>query len=435
MKGLKEMNNNRIVWIDKLKAIGFFFVILGHLDINTKFQLWIYSFHMPLFLLVTGLTFNLEKTYKTDFKTFFLTRFKRLIIPYIWMSMISLTILYLRRLIIGGGIPDLSDYLMSILIANTRITNLAPSPALYYVVLLFFAEIGLWFIVKLAKNNKTYIFLLLLAVLPASLLTINAKVVLHLNVVPVAMFLIFIGRILMDLYKSGFKEKIEALSNDRYIFICALMLIIGSALAFINQRISIHANKYGREFIAFLVCALLINIALALITMKLPDSRLFTYIGQSTLFYMGLHTELKNLLEQIGRTFTDIEGAEFITAAVLILFFGLAPLSKITDKYFPFVAGKPTTVKNRKTLLCQTFMTFFAFATVFYTAVTQLAAAYLPSLISGALPKVGFYAAATVIWALVCLVFCIAAQKIFPAVFLIEKPRTALKAENGVVNS
>ena len=429
------MNNKRIVWIDQLKAIGFFFVILGHLEINETFQLWIYSFHMPLFLLVTGLTFNFDKAFRTDFKTFFLTRVKRLIIPYFWMSMISLSILYLRRLILGGSIPDLSDYLMGILLANTRITKVAPSPALYYVVLLFFSEIGLWFIIKIARNKKPYILLLLLAVLPASLLTINAKVVLHLNVVPVAMLLIFIGRILMDLYQSGYKEKLDALSSDRYFCLCALMLIAGSALAFINERISIHANKYGREFIAFLACALLINIALALITMRLPDSRLFTYIGQSTLFYMGMHSEIKNVLEQIGRTFTSIESAEFITAALLILFFGLAPLSKITDRYFPFVSGKSTTVKDRKTLLCQTFMTFFAFAAVYYTAVSHLAAAYLPSLLSGALPKVGFHAAATVIWALVCLVGCIAARKIFPAVFLIEKQRPAVKSGNGIINS
>ena len=55
------MAQRRILWLDQLKAVGFFLVILGHMDIPGALNGWIYSFHMPLFFLVSGFTLNLKK--------------------------------------------------------------------------------------------------------------------------------------------------------------------------------------------------------------------------------------------------------------------------------------------------------------------------------------------------------------------------------------
>lgn len=72
------MQQKRILWLDQLKAIAFFFVILGHMSISGEPKNWIYSFHMPLFFLVSGFTFNLEKTAKSQFLPYCGKLFKRL---------------------------------------------------------------------------------------------------------------------------------------------------------------------------------------------------------------------------------------------------------------------------------------------------------------------------------------------------------------------
>lgn len=41
--------NGRIVWIEQLRSIAFFFVILGHVALPKDVQSVIYSFHMPFF--------------------------------------------------------------------------------------------------------------------------------------------------------------------------------------------------------------------------------------------------------------------------------------------------------------------------------------------------------------------------------------------------
>lgn len=40
---------HRVHWIDVLKGIGIFLVIMGHTIKDTYVYNWIYSFHMPLF--------------------------------------------------------------------------------------------------------------------------------------------------------------------------------------------------------------------------------------------------------------------------------------------------------------------------------------------------------------------------------------------------
>lgn len=423
------MKNKRIVWIDLYKAVGFFFVLFGHLEIPENFTVWVYSFHMPLFLLATGLTFNIEKTYRANFKDYLSVRFKRLIVPYFWLQMISLAILFLRRTVLGGSVPDLTDYLCGILISNTQINQYSPGPALYYIVLLFFAEIAFWAVIKVAKGNKRNIFFVLFLLLPISFINRGRSGPMHLFVVPVAMMIIFVGRMLMDAYNDGLKEKLSALSPLKYSALCIALLAVGTLLAFLNGRSSLHTNKYGKDFAVYILCALAMNVAIALIVMRvserLPDKiqNMYVYVGQSTLFYLGAHSQIKNVFEQIGRRFTDIESWPFIIVTVFILYFLLIPLSKITDRCFPFVVGKSTVNPSARQKFGQIFMTFFAFAPVFYMTVFQISRTYLSAFASTAMGTAVIYSAATVLWAVLCLVIREVADRIAPVVYLIEKPK------------
>lgn len=45
---------DRINWIDCIKGIGIYFVILGHIYKCNNIGIWIYSFHMPLFFILSG---------------------------------------------------------------------------------------------------------------------------------------------------------------------------------------------------------------------------------------------------------------------------------------------------------------------------------------------------------------------------------------------
>ena len=64
-------NKTRLLWVDQLKAVGMFFVIWGHCVqrcANKVILQGIYSFHMPFFFILSGLTMNPNKYEKvTEF--------------------------------------------------------------------------------------------------------------------------------------------------------------------------------------------------------------------------------------------------------------------------------------------------------------------------------------------------------------------------------
>lgn len=55
----------RVAWADNLKAFAIFLVVLGHTGLEGQslivhtIRTWIYEFHMPLFFLLSGLSFSI----------------------------------------------------------------------------------------------------------------------------------------------------------------------------------------------------------------------------------------------------------------------------------------------------------------------------------------------------------------------------------------
>lgn len=82
----------RIVWIDELKAFAIILVVMGHVLISRflpQFAVWhdvIYSFHMPLFMFLSGLfaykaTEAVERGMK---KKYIENKFRQLLLPVIF---------------------------------------------------------------------------------------------------------------------------------------------------------------------------------------------------------------------------------------------------------------------------------------------------------------------------------------------------------------
>lgn len=119
-------SNNRIQYIDFIKGIAIFFVCLGHsaqyLDIenywNNSIWEFIYSFHMPLFMILCGFFF--KSSIKLSFKELISKKFTQLIIPTITFFLTCDTILFLRDF---KNLPSLSDSLFFIKYLKVYIHN------------------------------------------------------------------------------------------------------------------------------------------------------------------------------------------------------------------------------------------------------------------------------------------------------------------------
>lgn len=89
---MKKILNKEICF---LQTIGIILVVLGHSGKHIPYlSKWIYSFHMPLFMFISGYLFNYNIG---GYKAFFIKKTKRLLIPYFVIS----TVAYIPKYLLG----------------------------------------------------------------------------------------------------------------------------------------------------------------------------------------------------------------------------------------------------------------------------------------------------------------------------------------------
>lgn len=123
------MNNIRIDWIDLTKGIAIFLMVCGHTSIPLSISNWIWSFHMPLFFIISGILFNATKY--PNFNLFIKKRGKTLIIPYIIFSLITLLTIHdqtLKEWLYKGWINAIGGTFAIILITKTYFDNIYATP-------------------------------------------------------------------------------------------------------------------------------------------------------------------------------------------------------------------------------------------------------------------------------------------------------------------
>ena len=77
-----ENSIGRIQWIDIAKGIGIILVIIGHVSINANINDFIYSFHMPLFFIISGFLYKPKKNFVKN-------KVRSILIPYFVFSIVS----------------------------------------------------------------------------------------------------------------------------------------------------------------------------------------------------------------------------------------------------------------------------------------------------------------------------------------------------------
>lgn len=284
----------RILWIDIAKGIAMLLVFYGHLGgagdnpwfPNLTGSIWIvYLFHMPLFFVLSGFTFNPNK----DFRVFFVSRFKRLVIPYFFFSIYALgkiLLLIVAPSVVEGfhagamGTP-LSE-IGNILLGNTN--------GLWFFLALFWGELALYGVHKLA-GHSTHRHLLLAGI--SSLSGMIWFVVSFLGIYKFVPFQLLHATEAIAFVGLGWllSHRIKTLSAQETMY-----LLVGSTAAFIVFGIiSRHTETHDVGWWVFLAalpyfCAAVFGSMMTIaIAQLLPSWRWLTYIGRNTMTFYGLN--------------------------------------------------------------------------------------------------------------------------------------------------
>lgn len=155
MKGTR----NRIEYVDIAKIVGMFLIVYGHILRGGRVTTWIYTFHVPLFFFLSGITFHGNET---NFGYFIRKKAKCLLVPFFVWSLISTAVyIVLARVIPSQMVleTNVADTARSILMGYCE----ANSP-LWFLPCLFIVELLLWGIAKVESRNGKVVYLGVVAV-------------------------------------------------------------------------------------------------------------------------------------------------------------------------------------------------------------------------------------------------------------------------------
>lgn len=354
------MSKDRIDWIDNLKAIGIYLMVLGHHETMSKDVVnYIYSFHMALFFFISGFLFYYER-YPT-IKGFALQRIKTLIVPYFVFSFITFIIFVLFTEIrhpeqIASGKVNLIDNFFSIFVSANGIIMMSHNPPLWFLTCLFLTEIQFYFICQ-ALDTVNFILkkaiLIILATLIMSIfgyldyLFFNIHFPWSLETSWTIMIIYSSGYLLrqwlqLHIYKP-YSNKISFLKFLPVIFVLITISIISSQ---INSFVNLAYNKTGNYFL-FLISAfsgIVLFSILSLLLTKITDQfrlrNIFKFVGRNTIFILGFNSI--GIYMCVALTyFLNIHGlfdseSFFVCAALSVIqVLLLLPLIPVTKKILP----------------------------------------------------------------------------------------------------
>lgn len=288
---MKECNilnsKQRILWLDIAKGIAIICTIIGHtVAFGSQIRNLIFSFHMPLFFLLSGYTIKTISKDKMISATW--KDFKRLIIPFFFMGIINVLLLVvlknahffpslklqIKRFMWGNG----NDYLGDLCSPPIMMFGVG---VIWFLVALFWGKLAYRIFDRTVSKNRL-IFLLFLSFVGIWISNV-ARLPQCIDMIPVIMLFIEGGRIIRD-----------DVDTDSNVWKCLGIISFFVWIYFAWDKgiyIELATRKYPYTMlsvlIAFLGCICVIQLSQAIENIKIV--RLLIYVGKYSLDLLCIH--------------------------------------------------------------------------------------------------------------------------------------------------
>lgn len=313
------MSNNRIDYFDIAKGIGILCIIAGHMGLTTIDHI-VFTFHVPLFFLISGYFISLKDT----FNEYAIKRTKNLIIPYIFTSICLILAEILRDLIYSTPDKILSDIKITFIEAiygsgtniNHTLFGINQIGAIWFLLALLWALL----IVKLLINKKYgVIFIVLIAIMSY----ISSKYIwlpLDIQSGGTASVFVYIGA-----YIKKKKIKIDKINYPLFI----IGLVILALEVHFEIYVSIVCNYYKYTIVS-VIGALFISYSILCISKVLEKNEIIKkflcFLGCNSIIILCIHLiELNNapwgILYNIMTDINIHTGLQYLIVYILKLIF------------------------------------------------------------------------------------------------------------------
>ncbi|MEG2606536.1 MAG: acyltransferase family protein [Mucinivorans sp.] len=335
-----KIDTSRYIWLDYVRFIGIFLVVWGHMCAAGTTINIIYSFHMPLFFVISGYLFSRKK--HTSFLVFVKTKARQLLIPYVVFSVIAFLFWYF--LILRISTVDFGAFTAATLFWDFLSAQyIAYCLVLWFLPTLFLTECLYFIVSKWLSPLIVAIFFMALSFLYYHF--VGEDLFWSADIVLVAVVFYAFGAILRQygtkLLESASKIPISVIGFT----LCAVLVVV---FAGITGRLDMLSRNYGELYMFYLAG---VAGSMAIFFLGIILERIFglvkviSYLGANSLIVYGLHIQVMTL---IGGTFRRLPGVEntilgqFVPSLIyaVVIMFVMIPVIYTINRYTPKLVGK-----------------------------------------------------------------------------------------------
>lgn len=306
-------------WVDYAKGLGIILVVYGHISegvfnagmtmnrsLYTTIDTIIYSFHMPLFFLLSGLFFTSSLT-KRGFKNSIINKFDTIFYPYIIWSILQ-----------GIIEATLSKYTNGH-VTYTEVFSLlwAPRAQFWFLYVLFFTFIIASIVFIKNRNTKLMIsmvcFFSLIYIFQSHLPSIHVFTLCYVHIV-----FFFIGILVIHL------DWVNKINNLKSFLLISILFVISQYWFVIIEGLGRLDKGLDSFIVAIITIAFVVALSMQLVKLNI---RFLAYIGKSSLYIYLFHVLIGSGIRIILQKAFHIESASIqiivgcIGAICLSLFF------------------------------------------------------------------------------------------------------------------
>lgn len=318
------MNKERKDYIDMARGIAILLMVIGHTVDNTVLNTFIYSFHVPIFFVLSGMLWK-EREMKLNIKRWVQT----LLVPYVVVAVILCCFYRLYNWISGNGLvgPGLLDIVLGLSVPSLSWEGIQAFGPVWFLVCMFSGKVIFELVLKIISKENMVLLTVAIACLVLGGTVISGIMILpwSIDAALVSLLFSYVGWLLRD-------ERFPRLMSDVKL---RSWLVIGCGILWIAEMLCGSMDLAWRSYPMWPLCIFgatggsIIVIVICYLARDISGlNRFLAFWGKNSMTVLCIHS-LEKVCFPWGRfcSLLHIPETEIILVLGKLLMIGVAVLA------------------------------------------------------------------------------------------------------------
>ena len=281
--------------IDMAKGIGIICIVASHVYPGILFNQILFSFHVPLFFLISGFTYR----YYDNKKAFYGNKSRRILIPYLFFSIISILLLWVMNIVLPlNADTRILPNIAGMFFANSNSFNMTWNSPLWFLPCMFVSLVLMDFLESMLRRSQRENCIVCRSVVIISLWTagifVNTQRSIYLPLhAETALFLTGfteLGYVLSKyIIRDNAGDNNGVLKRNMFPQIVCLFVILGTTASCINGWTDVRTHIFGKIPVLLIVSSVCFSFAVLIGTVIIKRCQWLEFLGIHSMAILVMH--------------------------------------------------------------------------------------------------------------------------------------------------